>query len=263
MQTDITKFFVGGLPSEVKQKEIKEYFSKFGELSKVTLLIKERASKSIGYCFLKFDRMYDGKLNSGSCGLQFMGRNIEVHPMVRRSKIKKLLEAKQSRKVFINNIPKQVQENDLKTILEEFGKIENCFIVRSEMPQRGHQHGSQTFSLNYGYTSFYSSSDATTACEARQVLLASGHVIELFRFDPKNLHGEYNRSKRMLNLEKEKSPQIITHEANAGIQKSIGNHFITPTAKAYDRQITARHIDHSDSNIRVRISKKLPQAGYQ
>lgn len=44
MQTDITKFFVGGLPSDVKQKEIKEYFSKFGELSKVTLLIKERAS---------------------------------------------------------------------------------------------------------------------------------------------------------------------------------------------------------------------------
>jgi len=52
---DDRKLFVGGLPQEAKDTDIKEYFSTFGEIENVNLKTDPNTGRSRGFAFVVFE----------------------------------------------------------------------------------------------------------------------------------------------------------------------------------------------------------------
>ena len=51
---DDRKLFVGGLPKEATEEDVKSYFEQFGEVSKMTLKMDPITGNSKGFCFIVF-----------------------------------------------------------------------------------------------------------------------------------------------------------------------------------------------------------------
>ena len=51
---DERKLFVGGLPQDAKDPEIREYFSKYGEIDVITLKTDQNTGRSRGFAFVVF-----------------------------------------------------------------------------------------------------------------------------------------------------------------------------------------------------------------
>ena len=48
------KMFVGGLPQDVRQDDLQEYFGRFGEIESVKLVTDSKNERSRGYAFLLY-----------------------------------------------------------------------------------------------------------------------------------------------------------------------------------------------------------------
>ena len=55
----VTKIFVGGLSKVADEKQVAEYFSKFGEVDKVDVIIDKRSGRSKGFAFVEFQTPAD------------------------------------------------------------------------------------------------------------------------------------------------------------------------------------------------------------
>ncbi|KAL9646908.1 hypothetical protein ABK040_013767 [Willaertia magna] len=55
-----TTLFVGRIPYQFTEKEIKEKFDKFGEITEITLGVTQNG-RSLGYCFIKFKNREDAE----------------------------------------------------------------------------------------------------------------------------------------------------------------------------------------------------------
>ena len=250
------KFFVGGLPYNVKRDEIYQYFSRFGKLERVTFLKKEKGSMALGYCFLKFSEVSQFSLGSIPKDLIFKNRNIEIHPMVRRTQLKNLMKLKYNRKIFLNNIPITFTPATLTTLFDQFGDVDKCFIIERMSHHNKYLKNQNTNKRlgNYGYVSFKDSSGASAACNARIVFSESGDKIEIYKYNPKNLHGEYDISKRMLPTSIEEI-KIVKQNKNTSINDNFElSHFLTPTRrKYYQSNKTGITMQNLESNIQFRI----------
>ena len=68
---EFRKIFVGGLAPEVTEKDLLEYFSKFGPVKDSVVMIDRKTSRSRGFGFVTFDS--DDALNTVSLGcIQFL-----------------------------------------------------------------------------------------------------------------------------------------------------------------------------------------------
>ena len=51
---DDRKLFVGALPQEAKDSDIKEYFTQFGDIENINLKMDPMTGRSRGFCFIVF-----------------------------------------------------------------------------------------------------------------------------------------------------------------------------------------------------------------
>ena len=52
---DDRKLFVGGLPQEVSEEELKEHFGQFGDIESVNLKTDPNTGRSRGFCFVVYE----------------------------------------------------------------------------------------------------------------------------------------------------------------------------------------------------------------
>ena len=55
------KVFVGGLPKDVRQDDLQEYFGRFGEMENVKLVKDSKNGRSLGYAFLLYKDVRSSK----------------------------------------------------------------------------------------------------------------------------------------------------------------------------------------------------------
>jgi len=107
------KLFVGGLPQEAKDTDIKEYFSTFGEIENVNLKTDPNTGRSRGFAFVVFKEpssLVDASAN-------------ENHVVKGKKVTCKKAEAKQG-KIYVGKIPSDgVSTEDLKAHFESHGSI--------------------------------------------------------------------------------------------------------------------------------------------
>ncbi|GAB1599999.1 heterogeneous nuclear ribonucleoprotein D-like-A isoform X3 [Argonauta hians] len=117
---DRRKLFVGGLSWETTAKDLREYFTKFGEVEHCNLKTDPVTKRSRGFGFVLFkeEPTVDKALLEKEHKLH--GRNIDPKRANPREPI---------RKVFVRNLDQNLAENEIREYFGKFGKI-----VKLELP---------------------------------------------------------------------------------------------------------------------------------
>ena len=104
------------------------------------------------------------------------------------------MKLKYNRKIFLNNIPITFTPATLTTLFDQFGDVDKCFIIERMSHHNKYLKNQNTNKRlgNYGYVAFKDSFGASAACNARIVFSEFGDKIEIYKYNPKNLHGEYH-----------------------------------------------------------------------
>lgn len=110
---DDRKLFVGGLTRQTNDREIKEYFSKFGEVESVTVKVDPYTGQSRGFAFVVFAdaSTIDELLTSD----HYINKR-KVDP-------KKVSKKPQHGKIFVGGITPDISDTDIKNFFSQYGSI--------------------------------------------------------------------------------------------------------------------------------------------
>lgn len=144
---DSRKLFVGGLSWETTAKDLREYFSKFGEVEHCNLKTDPVTKRSRGFGFVLFkeEQTVDKALVEKEHKLH--GRNIDPKRANPREPI---------RKVFVRNLDQNLTENEIREYFGKFGKI-----VKLELPYDKMRNQRR----NYCFIEFESEDAVDKICE--------------------------------------------------------------------------------------------------
>lgn len=116
---DERKIFVGGVSWETTVKDMKEYFSKFGEVLDCTLKTDPSTGRSRGFGFVLFgSRDSVDKVVMHNEGHVLQGKQIDpkrANPLGNREPIKK---------VFVGGLDPEIPEDEIRSHFGQYGKIE-------------------------------------------------------------------------------------------------------------------------------------------
>ena len=124
------KIFIGGIPSNFTQQDLLDYFQTFGEVLAIKLKTKKKnANVNLGFGTISVTKPTAEKILEANFHY-IQGRKVECQRFVKCKKSKsELIKDKKLRTLYIIEPPESINERNLKTFLEKFGKIENCYIL--------------------------------------------------------------------------------------------------------------------------------------
>merc|ERR1712126_9240 len=111
---DDRKLFVGGLPQEAKDTDIKEYFGQYGEIDNINLKTDPHTGRSRGFAFIVFK---DTEGLESACAQ-------EAHVIKGKKATCKKAEAKQG-KIYVGKLPSGdgITEDDIKNHFGQYGPV--------------------------------------------------------------------------------------------------------------------------------------------
>ncbi|XP_006113483.1 CUGBP Elav-like family member 1 isoform X4 [Pelodiscus sinensis] len=128
---DAIKMFVGQVPRNWCEKDLRELFEQYGAVYEINVL-RDRSQnppQSKGCCFVTF---YTRK---AALEAQNALHNMKIlpgmhHPIQMKPADSERINTVEDRKLFIGMISKKCNENDIRVMFSSFGQIEECRILR-------------------------------------------------------------------------------------------------------------------------------------
>ncbi|CAL1263300.1 unnamed protein product, partial [Larinioides sclopetarius] len=130
------KLFIGGISWDTDQKDLKEYFSKFGEVTDVTIKTDPATGKSRGFGFITFaaEETVDAVLKAVPHTIK--GKTIDPKRAKARPGIKK---------IFVGGLDIDYPEADIRSYFEKYGKVENVELPFDKVKNQRRQFCFVTF----------------------------------------------------------------------------------------------------------------------
>ena len=129
-QLNKIKLFVGGLQGATSEEQVFNYFSKFGEVTSVSLV--KAASESdfsagFGFITLKSLLAMDTILSYRHC---IDGNIVDCQSMVDRQAAKAKEMEEMDRKLFVGGLSTKTDDNKLKNFFQKFGAVQKAYVVK-------------------------------------------------------------------------------------------------------------------------------------
>lgn len=260
------KYFVGGIPSKVHQKDLYDFFKRYGVVKRITVFNSDKDKKLFGFCFVKFKKIFGGELDLENTQFIFQGRKLDVDHMVRRSGLKQSVQDKHSRRVFLQNVPPGMEREDLVRLFSPFGPISNCFTVsrHAQYGESSNIGGETELASDYGYVIFDNKEDAEYLLKRRFVEVNHNTRIYIKRYCS-NLNrpilGDHNFGQGQKKITKKQETHLkdsgatLSNEgqkAHRGMLASL-DHQLRPTSKVYHSVRAELPCDES-TNLKFNIS---------
>lgn len=112
---DERKLFAGGLPQDIKENEIREHFTKYGEVENIMLKTDQHTGRSRGFCFILFKTTEGLKtVMADPEGSVLKGKKIAI----------KQAEAKQG-KIYVGKLVADLTDDEIKDHFAQYGTVAN------------------------------------------------------------------------------------------------------------------------------------------
>jgi RNA-binding protein Musashi len=140
---DPGKMFIGGLSWQTSPESLREYFSKFGDITEVMVMKDPTTRRSRGFGFVTFadPASVDKVLAHGTHELD--GKKIDPKVAFPRRAHPKMVT--RTKKIFVGGLSAPTTLEDVKNYFEQFGHIEDAMLMFDKQTNRHRGFGFVTF----------------------------------------------------------------------------------------------------------------------
>ncbi|XP_012277740.1 RNA-binding protein Musashi homolog Rbp6 isoform X1 [Orussus abietinus] len=140
---DPGKMFIGGLSWQTSPESLREYFTKYGEITEVMVMKDPTTRRSRGFGFITFadPASVDKVLTQGTHELD--GKKIDPKVAFPRRTHPKMVT--RTKKIFVGGLSAPTTLEDVKNYFEQFGPIEDAMLMFDKQTNRHRGFGFVTF----------------------------------------------------------------------------------------------------------------------
>lgn len=211
------KCHIGCLPASCTSEELLSYFSQYGVIRQVKVLRKSRRLCSGNAVLLCADEATMQRIVNIKT-FNFGGRTIFCEPVLTGAELEEKNRALGQRRVFLSNLPPQMEDVDIGRLLSVFGPVENAYRIKSLKDVK----------RPFGFVTFYDSVAASTAVQTRKVYFG----------ETKITISDFQMNKPPLQKKSKQAKEGLPSEGLDSGPSDVGNlevdpHPLKPTQKAY------------------------------
>ncbi|XP_065200824.1 RNA-binding protein Musashi homolog Rbp6 isoform X2 [Planococcus citri] len=151
---DPGKMFIGGLSWQTTPESLKEYFSKFGEVTEVMVMKDPTTRRSRGFGFVTFAEASSVDKVLAIVTHDLDGKKIDPKVAFPRRAHPKMVT--RTKKIFVGGLSAATSLEDVKNYFEQFGSIEDAMLMFDKQTNR-HR--------GFGFVTFHSEDVVEKVCE--------------------------------------------------------------------------------------------------